>query len=279
MSIARYAMKRWRRNRCGFTLIELLVVISIIALLISILMPALGKAREQAKRVVCASHLHQFALMASQYALDHEDFFPSYDQSAGPAICGVAVKFVRVLLGDYGLEQKHFFCPSFPEDQKRYYLEDRNDPIVVLADDVAIILGYAIWIPREVTAGSAKGLLPRATRNGGLLQVPGFVRQWRGPVKISDPEAETNPIIADLVSARGITETADEYWDLSVDSYLVSKTLDPWGTHMYHQWNGLVEVSNQAFADTHVEAVPGSKLKPRFGWYRSDEWQYRWNWW
>ncbi len=55
----------------GFTLIELLVVISIIALLVAILMPALGKARNQAKATTCAAHLRQFGLAWSYYAEDN----------------------------------------------------------------------------------------------------------------------------------------------------------------------------------------------------------------
>lgn len=55
----------------AFTLIELLVVISIIALLVAILMPALNKAREQAKFVVCSSNMHQVVLGVAEYAVDN----------------------------------------------------------------------------------------------------------------------------------------------------------------------------------------------------------------
>lgn len=60
----------------GFTLIELLVVVSIIALLVSILLPALGKAREQARSVVCSSNQHQIGLGVLFYAEDNNEFMP-----------------------------------------------------------------------------------------------------------------------------------------------------------------------------------------------------------
>ncbi len=57
----------------GFTLIELLVVISIIAVLMAVMMPALGKAREQARGTVCRSNLKGLVLGASLWAQDNDD--------------------------------------------------------------------------------------------------------------------------------------------------------------------------------------------------------------
>ena len=63
--------RKMYRTRRAFTLIELLVVIAIIALLLSILMPSLNKVKEQARRVVCRSNLHQWGMAMQGYASDN----------------------------------------------------------------------------------------------------------------------------------------------------------------------------------------------------------------
>ena len=65
-----------RRRPKGFTLVELLVVIGIIALLISILLPALNKAREAAKLTQCASNMRQLAAAVFIYQAENNGSFP-----------------------------------------------------------------------------------------------------------------------------------------------------------------------------------------------------------
>lgn len=65
----------------GFTLIELLVVISIIAILMAILMPALAKVKEQARRMTCATNMHTIGAAINLYAQDSDNYIPPMNLS------------------------------------------------------------------------------------------------------------------------------------------------------------------------------------------------------
>ena len=77
-------MRPPKQKRWGFTLVELLVVIGIIAVLIAILLPVLGRARENARRTRCASNLRQLAIAFLAYAGDNRLRFPNGAPGAVP---------------------------------------------------------------------------------------------------------------------------------------------------------------------------------------------------
>ena len=93
----------------GFTLIELLVVIAIIALLLAILMPALGKVKEKGKEVVCKSNLRQWGLVFRLYTNDNDGRFMKAVSGAAPG-GGTWVFSLRPYYGDAG--EKMALCPS-----------------------------------------------------------------------------------------------------------------------------------------------------------------------
>ncbi|HQY89077.1 MAG TPA: type II secretion system protein [Tepidisphaeraceae bacterium] len=64
------------RKPRGFTLVELLVVIGVVAVLIALLMPALSRARESSKRILCASNLHQMGVAISTYLTENRQRMP-----------------------------------------------------------------------------------------------------------------------------------------------------------------------------------------------------------
>ena len=114
----------------GFTLIELLVVIAVLALLLSIIMPSLAKAKEFARRTVCLAHQGQLGLICVTYAQDNNDEFPDYTgwpningdegvQSSDPRIIfdnyNADARPIWVgYVADYTIEYSTdiFYCPS-----------------------------------------------------------------------------------------------------------------------------------------------------------------------
>ena len=174
-------------QRHGFTLIELLVVISIIALLIGILLPALSAARASGQRAACLSNVRQVGIAATAYATDAQDFYARYRTNfSSPLYTGdmfggrngfIAVPWARrYAMDDYLGGTAVYICPTF-EPTNTGVIEsidpdDNNDP------------NYRSWA--KVHYGMNYAFL-------GSMLGPGRLNPSGGTPQFPDPLMTTTP--------------------------------------------------------------------------------------
>ena len=129
-------------GRKGLTLVELLVVISVMAILISILVPALQKARESAQEALCINNIRQLTFSALEYGMDNEDLVPP---SPGPGYSGFTY---ALLYPEYLDSTVYLLCPAW------------NRNTTVYSRDFIPLSEFSIWTTLKPKTPYPKGGFP-----------------------------------------------------------------------------------------------------------------------
>jgi prepilin-type N-terminal cleavage/methylation domain-containing protein len=196
-------MKRKR----GFTLIELLVVIAIIALLMSMLIPALHKAKGQAYLAICKSHLHQWALIWKMFSDEHAGFELKKVQDDIPPISpaffpsrGDLVWWLPTILEDYSasLDLKMWLCPY----AQKLFSEGGRNPYMAWDDTVSSLTirgqqytDYEVRGSYVINLWMAKGHVEGGMRSWGSPAVPG---SQYAPVMLDGQWKDMQPFPSDI---------------------------------------------------------------------------------
>lgn len=143
-------MTRRQPTRRAFTLVELLVVIGIIGVLIGILLPTLGRARETARRTNCLSNLRQVGVVLRNYSVENQGYVPigyrsgfkQFNSMVYSKTSGKFCLFGILYLTKHMDSPEIFFCPSNEDPQSNFNSETNPWPPVKGPDAPNQYAGY-----------------------------------------------------------------------------------------------------------------------------------------
>lgn len=261
-------------RRRGFTLIELLVVISIIALLVAILMPALNKAREQAKSAVCKSNLKQWGLIWAMYTDDYEGRYPNGGQVENSNM-GSKGHWIVTLHKEWQKNDEVLTCPVATEidenrplfddyygNIKNCYTFDPHDNMVTTNEMEQASYGMNVWIydynGNDGVHGRSNKYYWRTTASPRPSEIPIFFdSMWRGVAPRWYGDEYENPV-NNKINDRAIARPKYNGWWLRDDNPGAG------GVHRYEMCNFAMDRHsggvNVLFMDAHVEHVGIKRL-------------------
>ncbi|MFH0964216.1 MAG: type II secretion system protein [Planctomycetota bacterium] len=172
-------------NKHGFTLIELLVVMVIIALLVGLLLPALGRAQEEARKTQCRSNLRQIGVAMQMYTNDNKSWTPVIYGWYGTAIGGTNSHAIYRNAGDVGTSVSITSSNSSADILSSAFLlmPRRNQEFTNNASDYGTLPG----MPDRLIPPQGPGLVTGL----GLLLSGGYLTQ-KGSSVLSCPSLELN---------------------------------------------------------------------------------------
>jgi prepilin-type N-terminal cleavage/methylation domain-containing protein/prepilin-type processing-associated H-X9-DG protein len=227
-------MSAQHRPRRGFTLVELLVVVGIIGLLVSILLPALGKARDSANTLACLSNCRQLGNAFVMYSMDHKGWLPYPTTSQGEQM--LWFRCVDPYLGAK-IDQRRSNGTTGLNAATRSFAAYKQDPIwQTFSDD-----------PHTMTS---QGTIKEASRT---LKMNTHLRRGPNVAKITDVKESSKFVLIGDSTAYDIIPAANS-GDLSHFSMQISEidnTNDAY-PYMRHRKG---TACNIAFVDGHAETM------------------------